>query len=121
MKTRTAPGIVATLASSRCRRPSRARATSGSTATAVSRRAAATARRYARLLIQVETITDELRRRLGAVFTLAELVETYGGAERWVRDVVSERAPVKNWPRTLATAEDAAFHLYQRGAVDYEP
>ncbi len=76
---------------------------------------------YARLLIQVETITDELRRRLGAVFTLAELVETYGGAERWVRDVVSERAPVKNWPRTLATAEDAAFHLYQRGAIDYQP
>ncbi len=76
---------------------------------------------YTRLLIQVETITDELRRRLGAVFTLAELVETYGSAERWVREVVSERAPVKNWPRTLATAEDAAFHLYQRGAVDYEP
>ena len=38
-----------------------------------------------------------------------------------MRDVVSERAPVKNWPRTLATAEDAAFHLYQRGAIDYEP
>ena len=52
---------------------------------------------------------------------LAELAETYTGAERWVRDVVSERAPVKNWPRTLATAEDAAFHLYQRGAVDYRP
>ena len=76
---------------------------------------------YARLLIQVETITDELRRRLGGTFTLAELVEAYTGAERWVRDVVSERAPVRNWPRTLATAEDAAFHLYQRGAVDYEP
>jgi len=76
---------------------------------------------YARLLTQVETITDELRRRLGGTFTLAELVEAYGTAERWVRDVVSERASVKNWPRTLATAEDAAFHLYQRGAVDYEP
>ena len=76
---------------------------------------------YARLLEQVEAITEELRRRLGGTFTLAELAETYTGAERWVRDVVSERAPVKNWPRTLATAEDAAFHLYQRGAVDYEP
>jgi hypothetical protein len=76
---------------------------------------------YARLLTQVEAIGDELRRRLGGRFTLAELVDTYTGAERWVRDVVSERAPVKDWPRTLATAEDAAFHLYQRGAVDYEP
>jgi len=76
---------------------------------------------HARLLAQVEAIADELRRRLGARFTLAELAETYTGAERWVRDVVSERAPVKDWPRTLATAEDAAFHLYQRGATDYEP
>lgn len=76
---------------------------------------------HARLLAQVEAITDELRRRLGGTFTLTELVDTYAEAERWVRDVVSERAPVKNWPRTLATAEDAAFHLYQRGAVDYEP
>jgi hypothetical protein len=76
---------------------------------------------HARLLAQVEAITEELRRRLGGTFTLTELADTYAGAERWVRDVVSERAPVKNWPRTLATAEDAAFHLYQRGAVDYEP
>lgn len=76
---------------------------------------------HTRLLAQVEAITAELRRRLGGTFTLTELVDTYAGAERWVRDVVSERAPVKNWPRTLATAEDAAFHLYQRGAVDYEP
>ncbi len=76
---------------------------------------------HARLLVQVEAITEELRRRLGSTFTLAELTDAYTGAERWVRDVVSERAPVQNWPRTLATAEDAAFHLYQRGAVDYEP
>ncbi len=109
------------LASRACRPRSRARATSGSTATAGSRRAAATGRLHARLLAQVEAITEELRRRLGGTFTLTELADTYAGAERWVRDVVSERAPVKNWPRTLATAEDAAFHLYQRGAVDYEP
>ena len=76
---------------------------------------------HARLLAQVEAITDELRRRLGGTFTLSELAEAYAGAERWVRDVVGERAPVKHWPRTLATAEDAAFHLYQRGAVDYTP
>jgi len=76
---------------------------------------------HTRLLAQVEAISEELRRRLGGTFTLAELAETYGNAERWVRDVVSERAPVKDWPQTLTTAEDAAFHLYQRGAVDYRP
>ena len=25
------------------------------------------------------------------------------------------------WPRRLATVTDAAFHLYSRGALDYEP
>ena len=39
----------------------------------------------------------------------------------WARDVVSERAATPGWPRTLSMVEDAAFHLYQRGAVDYAP
>jgi hypothetical protein len=28
---------------------------------------------------------------------------------------------VSGWVRDLATATDAVFHLYARGAVDYEP
>ena len=42
-----------------------------------------------------------------------------GLSDEWVRDTVSERAPTPGWPRTLAIVQDAAFHLYQRGAVDY--
>ena len=76
---------------------------------------------YARLLAQVEAVTDELARRVGQTFTLAELAEAYGGAERWSRDAVAERAPAPGWPRTLSVVEGAAFHRYQRGAVDYEP
>jgi hypothetical protein len=34
---------------------------------------------------------------------------------------VSERAATPGWPRTLAIVQDTAFHLYQRGAVDYTP
>ena len=45
----------------------------------------------------------------------------YDRAEAWVRDAVSEHAATPGWPRTLALVEDAAFHLYQRGAVDYKP
>ena len=37
------------------------------------------------------------------------------------KHAVSERAPTPGWPRTLAIVQDAAFHLYQRGAVDYAP
>jgi hypothetical protein len=74
-----------------------------------------------RLAAQLEVVTGELRRRIGQTFTLEELVAMYERAEAWVRDSVSEHAATPGWPRTLALVEDAAFHLYQRGAVDYKP
>lgn len=74
-----------------------------------------------RLYAQVGVVTSELRKRVGSTFTLAELADAYAGAERWTRDAVSERAPLPGWPRTLALVGDAAFHLYARAAVDYEP
>lgn len=76
---------------------------------------------YERLLTQVEVLTEELRRRVGQTFTLAELAHAYAGAERWSREAVSERAASPGWHRTLAVVEDSAFHLYQRGALDYQP
>lgn len=77
--------------------------------------------RYLRLLEQVEVLTDELRRRVGQTFTLAELADAYGEAERWSRIAIEERAPAPGWPATLSLVESAAFHRYQRGAVDYQP
>lgn len=74
-----------------------------------------------RLLAQLEVVTAELRRRIGQSFTLDELAELSQRADAWVRDAVSEHAATPGWPRSLAIVEDAAFHLYQRGAVDYRP
>jgi hypothetical protein len=74
-----------------------------------------------RLYAQVEVVSDELRKRLGSVFTLEELAHAYLSAEHWARQAVSERAPASGWSRTVALAEDAAFHAYARGAIDYEP
>ena len=76
---------------------------------------------YARLLEQVEAVIEELARRIGQTFTLAELAEVYSGADDWTREAVAERAPAPGWPRTLAVVEGEAFHRYQRGAVDYVP
>jgi hypothetical protein len=78
-------------------------------------------RTYLRLLEQVEVLTEELRRRVGVTFTLAELADAYSGAERWSGDAIAERVPAPDWPATLAIVEDAAFYRYQRGAIDYEP
>jgi hypothetical protein len=73
------------------------------------------------VLGEVDAVMAELRRRVGGSFTLAELAETYSSAEAWSREAVAETKPAAGWPRRLATVTDAAFHLYSRGAVDYEP
>jgi hypothetical protein len=74
-----------------------------------------------RLYAQAEVVSEELRKRLGSIFTLEELAQAYLSAEHWARQAVAERAPTPGWPRTVALAEDAAFHAYARGALDYEP
>ena len=76
-------------------------------------------RRYERLLEQVGVLTDELRKRVGQTYTLAELAVAYRDAERWGREAVEERAPWPGWPRDLALVLAATFYAYQRGAVDY--
>jgi hypothetical protein len=73
-----------------------------------------------RLHAQLDVVTDELRKRIGQTFTLDDLAAAYGGADDWVREAVGERAATPpGWARTVTLVQDAAFHLYQRGAVDY--
>jgi hypothetical protein len=74
-----------------------------------------------RLLSALEVVTDELRRRVGQTYTLAELASAYDGAEEWVRPAIADFAAFPGWPRTLTTVLDAAFHVYARGATDYRP
>ena len=64
---------------------------------------------------------EELRRRVGSTFTLAELVAAYADSERWLREVIEERAPSRDWARTASVVGDAAFHVYSRQALDYTP
>lgn len=74
-----------------------------------------------RLHQQVDVIVAALRKRVGTIFTIAQLAEAYAGSEAWLQETIDEHAPVPGWPRTVSVAGDAAFHLYARGAVDYEP
>jgi hypothetical protein len=66
-------------------------------------------------------LLEELRRRVGSTFTLAELVAVYTESERWLSEVIEERAPSRGWARTASVAGDAAFHAYSRQALDYAP
>lgn len=73
------------------------------------------------LAAHVDVISAELRRRVGSTFTLEMLAAAYAGADAWVRQAIEEQAPTPGWARTVAMIEDAAFHVYARGAVDYTP
>jgi hypothetical protein len=77
--------------------------------------------RHRQLLELLELVLDELRKRMGQTYTLAELVTAYGESERWAREVLEERATAPGWHRDLTLVLGAAFDAYQRGAIDYEP
>lgn len=83
--------------------------------------AATPPRRQRQLFAAMNAVTDDLRRRVGQTFTFAELLHAYESVERWGREAVAEQATYDGWARDLALVEDAAFHAYARGAVDYEP
>jgi hypothetical protein len=76
---------------------------------------------YERLQAQLEVATEELRKRVGETFTLAQLAETYDAADGWMREAIEERAGGPGWPRHLSIVQDAAFHRFARGATDYSP
>ena len=76
---------------------------------------------FARLLAEVELILDQLRRRVGQTFTLAELAAAYRDSDRWVQETLIEAEPAPGWPARTTTVQDAAFYLYSRGAIDYGP
>jgi hypothetical protein len=78
-------------------------------------------RRYRQLLELLDLVLDELRRRIGQTYTLADLVTAYGESERWAREVLEERSTATSWPRELTLVVAAAFDAFQRGAIDYKP
>jgi hypothetical protein len=79
------------------------------------------AQRPETLRSELDAVTAALRRRIGQSFSLAELVDLYSTADDWAREAVAETEPASGWPGRLATVTESAFHLYSRGAVDYEP
>lgn len=81
----------------------------------------ANAVRYRVLMAQIDVVTDQLRRRLGTVFALAELAAEYRSAESWAGSALADLPPSARWAPGVTIVTDAAFHLYARGAQDYKP
>jgi hypothetical protein len=78
-------------------------------------------RTYRRLLGEIDIVTRELRRRVGETFSLQELADAYAAADGWSRLALDDARPEEAPPPDVATATDAAFHAYARGASDFAP
>jgi hypothetical protein len=76
---------------------------------------------YERMLAEVGLVLEQLRRRVGQSFTMPELAAAYGDADRWVLETLEIAEAPSGWPARSTTVQDAAFHLYSRGAIDYKP
>ena len=63
----------------------------------------------------VRGVYEELRRRLGGAFTLAELADFYGSGTDWAEDIADRRLAGTD----SAWVVDAAFGRYVRLATDY--
>ena len=50
-----------------------------------------------------------------------QLADAYGESDRWAQQTLAEHDPAPGWPARMTTAQEAAFHLYSRGAIDYRP
>jgi hypothetical protein len=77
--------------------------------------------RYERLTGHVDVVVAGLRKRVGQVFTLAELADAYDGADEWARELLDDVEPDAPPALEAGTVADAAFHVYARGATDYRP
>jgi hypothetical protein len=66
-----------------------------------------------------DAIVDELRRRLGGSFTVAELAVLYGAGTDWCLDVAIATIPTDSRAWDAQLAADAAFARYVREAKDW--
>jgi hypothetical protein len=69
----------------------------------------------------VAAVDDELRRRVGLTFTLADLARAYDAAPSWYLDLAARVAPREPDAWDPAVALDAAFGAYSRQAIDGRP
>jgi hypothetical protein len=65
----------------------------------------------------VDSIREELRRRIGPTFSAEELAELYGKGTDWCQQVAIDVAPAMEGE--AQSLGDAAFWIYLRGATNF--
>lgn len=83
------------------------------------REAAADPRTGNSVVRAVEAIRDELRRRIGATFTAAQLADLYAQGTDWCLEAARWALPEQAADLDPQALVDGAFYLQLRGATDY--
>lgn len=68
----------------------------------------------------VSALLQELERRVGQVFSTAELATVQDTAEPWCLRIAHEVAPEQPFAWEMDIVQNAAFHRYSRRASDYQ-
>lgn len=76
-------------------------------------------RAASRLMRAVESVRDELRRRIGPTFTASELADLYGRGTDWCLEAALRAGAGEAVDLDPMAVVDGAFHAYLRGATDY--
>jgi hypothetical protein len=79
------------------------------------RSSSAADRAFRRAILAVQ---DQLRKRLGSTFTIAELAALYREGTDWTLDLTMPSSE-EDQPIAGSAAVDAAFYLYMREASDF--
>jgi hypothetical protein len=74
---------------------------------------------YARISGAIDAVRDELRRRLGPTFHVADLADLYGRGTGWCLEIAARTDPEESMDWDPQVIADAAFHLHLRGARDW--
>jgi hypothetical protein len=67
----------------------------------------------------VLAVEDELRKRLGSTFSVAELATLYRQDSDWGLELTMQTLPDRSELWDGSTVVDAAFYLYMREAADF--
>jgi hypothetical protein len=67
----------------------------------------------------VVAVEDELRKRLGSTFSVAELAGLYREDSDWGLELTMHALPGRSELWDSSTVVDAAFYLYMREAADF--
>jgi hypothetical protein len=69
----------------------------------------------------IEALIYELEKRIGQTFSTAQLATEWEQSDSWCMPIVQDVGAENPWAWDLSPVQGAAFHRFERRAIDYTP